>query len=92
MAMEYASWPVEQPSTQARIGSSPRRELGENLSLERVEGFRVTENTRHADERAGVEGVAFFGVAPEEMGVALSVFSLFNAMRRVMRRCMVVDL
>ena len=35
MAMEYASWPVEQPSTQTRTGSSPRccRSFGKTLRL-----------------------------------------------------------
>ena len=44
IAMEYASWPVEQPSTQTRSGSSPRRcrRLGKTscLSASNASGLR----------------------------------------------------
>ena len=73
MAMEYASWPVEHPSTQARNDwiAAPLEKLGKDRALENVERFRVAEKTGHADEHVGVEGVQFLGVAAEEMGVVL---------------------
>lgn len=47
------------------------QELGEDVALEEVEGFRVAEKAGDADENVGVEGVAFFGVAAKERGVVV---------------------
>ena len=71
--MEYASWPVEQPSTQTRTGlvAALLEELGKDLALENVESVRVAEKTRHADENVGVEGVEFLGVAAKEICIVL---------------------
>ena len=52
-----------------RIVAALLEELGKNFALQNVEGVRVAEKTRHADEHVGVQGVEFFGVASEEIGV-----------------------
>ena len=73
MAMEYASCPVEQPSTQTaeRIVAALLEQLGQDLALERVERFGVAEEARHADEHVGVERIELLGVASRKCGVVL---------------------
>ena len=61
---------AERPDAE-RIVAAPLEELAKDLALENIESFRVAEKTRHADERVGIKGVEFFGVAAQEMGVVL---------------------
>src|ERR1051326_4518879 len=51
-----------------RVVTALLQELGEAVALEKFKYFRVAEKTRHADEAVTIEGVEFFGVAPNKTG------------------------
>ena len=58
IAIEYASWPVEQPGTQTRIGwpvGLAVDDRGEDLTLEILEHLRIAEEAGHVDEDVAVQ-------------------------------------
>jgi hypothetical protein len=55
MAMEYASWPVEAESPDAkRLVTSLSQQRRPDLAPENVERVRIAKKARHADEHVGV--------------------------------------
>ena len=72
IAIEYASWPVEQPGTQTRIGGPsvlPLTIAGKTSPLEILEHLRIAEEAGDVDQHVPIQGLGFVAVALEELRV-----------------------
>ena len=71
---------------------APLEETGQDVAREGVEGLGISEKPRHLDEQVVVEGVQFLRMVPQSAAYAPNESSCRNAMRRRMRRLMVLGL